>query len=197
MPSATDHATEAWRTSICTRVAAMNDMLDMATLDLTLEQVNHVERKGVLPIAFSLLHVVGGQDRTVSQFLGDGSDTIWDAADWRKRIGLVGEPPKRGTPMEEAERIRFGDLGAWREYQAAVFAKTESALANAPLEVFDRDAFGGQRPPAARGSFLFLLVPSGPIRVRDVCEAYIFHHAVRHFGEIEHARALVGLGGIS
>jgi len=197
MPTATSPATEAWRTSICARVAAANDLLDMAVDDLTLEHVNHVERSGVLPIAFSLLHVVGGQDRTVSQYLADGAATIWDTADWAKRIGLVGAPPRRGTPLEEAERIRFGDLGAWREYQAAVFAKTESALANAPLEIFDRDAFGGERPPAARGSFLFLLVPSGPIRVRDVCEAYLFQHASRHLGEIEHARALVGLGGLS
>lgn len=197
MPTATSLATEAWRMSICARVAAADDLLDLAAADLTLDQVNHVERTGVLPIAFSLLHVVGSQDRTVSQYLADDAATIWDTADWAKRIGLVGAPPRRGTPMDEAERIRFGDLGAWREYQAAVFAKTESALANAPLEIFDRDAFGGERPPAARGSFLFLLVPSGPIRVRDVCEAYLFQHASRHLGEIEHARALVGLGGLS
>ncbi|MEK7863558.1 MAG: hypothetical protein AAB295_09880, partial [Chloroflexota bacterium] len=81
--------------------------------------------------------------------------------------------------------------------QAAVFAKPESALENATLALFEKDAFGGERPPAARGSFLLLFVPSGPIRVMDVVEAYIFQHAARHLGEIEHARALVGLGGIS
>ena len=59
------------------------------------------------------------------------------------------------------------------------------------------DAFDGKRPENAKGSFLFLLVPSGTIRVREIVEAYIFQHAARHLGEIEHARALVGLGGIS
>ena len=45
---------------------------DLAVADLTLEQVNHAERKGVLPLAFSLSHVVGGQDRTVTQYFGGG-----------------------------------------------------------------------------------------------------------------------------
>jgi hypothetical protein len=190
-------ASEEWRASITARVTAVNDMLDEALEGLTLDQVNHVERAGVLPIAFSLLHVVGGQDRTVSRFFGGGADTIWDGADWAARIGFKGLHPGRGTPIADAEKVRIGDLAAWREYQSAVFAKTESALENAPLATFEKDAFGGERPPNVRGSFLQLLVPSGPIRVMDVCEAYIFQHASRHLGEIEHARALVGLGGLS
>jgi len=105
--------------------------------------------------------------------------------------------PRRGTPMADAEKIQFGDLDAWRAYQRAAFERTRSSLANAPLARFDEDAFGGTRPPAARGSFLFALVPSGPIRVAHCCEAYLFQHASRHLGEIEHARALVGLGGLS
>src|SRR5437879_4578230 len=142
-------------------------MLDMATADLTLEQMNHVERKGVLPISFSLIHVVGGQDRNVARYI-TRTPSLWESGDWKKKIGLVGESPMRGTPMAEAEKIRFGNPDAWREYQRAVFAKTESALTNAPLEVFDRDAFDGKRPENAKGSFLFLLVPSGTIRVREI-----------------------------
>jgi hypothetical protein len=188
---------EVWRSSVTARVAAMNGMLDEAVADLTLDQVNHVERKGVLPIAFSLLHVVGGQDRSVSRYLAGDAEPLWDAGDWAKRIGFTGVHPGRGTPMADAEKVRIGDLAAWREYQSAVFAKTGSALQNAPLALFDTDAFGGERPPAVKGSFLFALVPSGPIRVADVVEAYIFQHAARHLGEIEHARALVGLGGLS
>jgi hypothetical protein len=189
-------ATEGWRRSIGARVAVINGMLDASVADLTLAQVNHRERSGVLSIAFSLAHVVGGQDRNVAQLL-DGGPTLWESGRWAKRVGLAGDLPKRGTPMAEAEQVQFGDLDAWRAYQSAVFARTGSSLANAPLARFDEDAFGGTRPPAARGSFLFLLVPSGTIRVMDCCEAYLFQHAARHLGEIEHARALVGLGGLS
>ncbi|HZP97497.1 MAG TPA: DinB family protein [Candidatus Limnocylindria bacterium] len=190
-------ATEAWRSSITARVTAMNDMLDLAIADLTTDQVNRVERKGVLPIAFSLAHVVGSQDRSASRFLADGAPSLWESAAWAERVRLAGALPFRGTPMEEAERIRIGDMDAWREYQSAVFAKTESALENAPLALFDRDAFGGGRPDLGTSSFLGLLVPSGPITVADVCEAFLFQHAARHLGEIEHARALLGLGGLS
>jgi hypothetical protein len=193
---AKEPATEAWRQSIGARVAAMNGMLDEAVADLVLTQVNHRERSGVLSIAFSLAHVVSGQDRNVAGLLDKGP-MLWESGGWAKKVGLVGDLPKRGTPMAEAEKVQFGDLDAWREYQSAVFARTGSSLANTPLARFDEDAFGGTRPPAGRGSFLFALVPSGPIRVIECCEAYIFQHAARHLGEIEHARALVGLGGLS
>jgi hypothetical protein len=197
VPSPLPPASEPWRKAITARITAVNDMLDLAVADVTLEQVNHVERKGVLPIAFSLIHVVGGQDRSVSQFITK-TPLLWESGDWKKKVGLARDVPGRGTPMADAEKIRFGSLDAWREYQRAVFAKTENALENAPLEVFDRDAFDGKRPdPGEKPSFLFILVPSGTIRVREVVEAYLFQHAARHLGEIEHARALVGLGGLS
>ena len=189
-------ATEAWRQSIGARMAAINGMLDEAVADLTLAQANHRERSGVLSIAFSLAHVVGGQDRSVAQLLDHGP-TQWESGRWAEKVGLLGELPKRGTPMADAEKVQFRDLDAWRAYQSAVFARTGSSLANAPLERFDEDAFGGTRPPSVRGSFLFALVPSGTIRVMECCEAYLFQHASRHLGEIEHARALVGLGGLS
>ena len=189
-------ATEDWRKSIGARMTAINGMLDQAVADLTLEQVNHRERSGVLSIAFSLTHVVGGQDRNVARLL-DSGPMLWESGNWTQRVKLQGALPARGTPMAEAERIQIGDLKAWREYQSAVFARTGSAIANAPLARFDEDAFDGKRPVSARGSFLFALVPSGTITIMDCCEAYLFQHAARHLGEIEHARALVGLGGLS
>lgn len=189
--------TEAWRASITARMTAVNDMLDVAVADLTLEQVNHVERDGVLPIAFSLIHVVASQDRSASRYLADGARSLWDEGGWAEKVKLSVPVPFRGTPMAEAMKTRFGDIGGWREYQTAVFERTEHLLANAPLEMFSREAFGNDRPDLGRNSFLALFVPSGPIRVMDICEAYLFQHACRHLGEIEHGRALVGLGGVS
>jgi hypothetical protein len=188
-------ATEAWRQSFGARMTAANALLDAATKDLTLEQVNHKEREGVLSIAFSLAHVVGGQDRNVASLI-DGGSVLWDSGGWAGRVGYTGEMPRRGTPMSVAEKIAFKDLRAWREYQAAVFSRTGSAIANAPLARFEEIAFT-DRDPNAGGSFLYALVPSGPIRVLEAVEAYLFQHAARHLGEIEHARALAGLGGIS
>lgn len=187
---------EAWRTSITSRITAVHELWQEGVADLTVDQVNHFERAGVLPIAFTLMHYVVGEDRNVARYLGADA-LLWDQQGWAKRVGLVGEPPMRGTPMADAERIRLGDIHAWRAYQTAVFARTESALAALPLDRFAQKAL--DRPPAdkLKGAFIALLVPEGDFHVSDVCEAYLFQHAVRHLGELEHARALVGLGGLS
>jgi hypothetical protein len=189
-------ASEEWRASIIQRLGAAHALWQQGVYDLTIAHVNHFERQGVLPIAFTLMHFVVGEDRNAAKYLGAGA-LLWDEQEWATRVGLVGEPPMRGTPMADAERIRLGDVDAWRVYQTAVFARTESALESLPLGRFSEKAM--DRPPAAalKGAFIALLVPEGEIRVSDVCEAYLFQHAVRHLGELEHARALVGLGGLS
>jgi hypothetical protein len=187
---------EEWRASFARRIGAVHSLWQQGVADLSPSQVNHFERAGVLPIAFTLMHLVVGEDRNAARHLGAGA-LLWDEQGWAERVGLVGEPPVRGTPMRDAERIRMADLDAWRVYQTAVFARTERAIATLPLGRFAEKAM--DRPPAdkLKGSFLALLVPEGEIRVSDVCEAYLFQHAVRHLGELEHARALVGLGGLS
>ena len=38
--------------------------------------------------------------------------------------------------------------------------------------------------------------PDGIMRL-DALECWIYQHGLRHMGEIEHARALVGLGGMT
>jgi len=189
-------ASEEWRASIAARIHAVHALWQEGVADLTVGHVNHVERAGVLPIAFTLMHYVVGEDRNVARYLG-AATLLWDSEGWAARVGLVGAPPMRGTPMADAERIRLGDVAAWRAYQTTVFARTESALASLPLSRFAEKAM--DRPPAdkLKGAFIALLVPEGEIRVSDVCEAYLFQHAVRHLGELEHARALVGLGGLS
>ena len=187
---------EDWRASIARRIAAVHALWQQGVADLTADQVNHFERAGVLPIAFTLMHFVVGEDRNAAKYLGAGA-LLWDEQAWASRVGLVGEPPVRGTPMADAERIRLGDIDAWRAYQTAVFERTERALATLPLDRFAQKAM--ERPPAdkLKGAFIALLVPEGDFNVSDVCEAYLFQHAVRHLGELEHARALVGLGGLS
>jgi hypothetical protein len=187
---------EGWRASIVGRMAAVHALWQQGVADLTLAQVNHFERPGVLPIAFTLMHLVVGEDRNTARYLGADA-LLWDQEGWARRVELVGTPPMRGTPMAEAERIRLGNVDAWRAYQSAVFARTEVALAALPIGRFAEKAM--DRPPAdkLKGSFLALIVPEGEIHISDVCEAYLFQHAVRHLGELEHARALVGLGGLS
>ena len=57
---------EMFITSLRNRIRAMNTLWERAVVDMGLEQVNHQERSGVLPIAFSLRQFVRSQDRSIS-----------------------------------------------------------------------------------------------------------------------------------
>src|SRR3712207_1460624 len=120
--------------SLRNRVRAMNSLWTAAAADLTLEQVNRQERPGLLPIAFPFAHFMTGQDESVSRhFLGE--DSLWEREGWARRVGATMERYSRGTPVAEAARLRFGDLDAWRDYQAAVIARTDRALASLTAEL--------------------------------------------------------------
>ncbi len=181
--------TESDRASLLQRVRAALRLFDLGVADLTREQVDHFERKGVLPIAFSLAHLVISQDRSMTRLFG--VPLLWDA--FAGRVRLDGGVPFIGTPMAEAEKVRIGDVDAWREYQHAVFMRTDQLIATASLE-----KLGEIYPDRPKGTaFLALLVGDSPVRVIDALEAWVYQHAIRHVGELEHARALVGLGGLS
>ena len=176
------------------RISALHGLWDRGVADLTVEQVNQVERPGILPIAFTLVHYVRGEDNTAVDLLGaDGH--LWDQH--VARIGFDGVDPRRGTPVAEAEQVRIRDVGAWRAYQSAVFERTERLLRDADEALLDALMFDGTRPDSLKGGFLGAYVSEGPIRRRHAIEAWLFHHGSRHLGELEHARALVGLGGLS
>lgn len=176
------------------RVRALHALWDRGVADLTVEQVNHVERPGILPIAFTLVHYVRGEDNNAVDLLG-APGHLWD--EHVLRIRFDGVDPRRGTPLAEAEQVRIGDVRAWRSYQSAVFERTEHLLASADDDLLDTLMFDGTRPDSLQGGFLGAYVSAGPIRRRHALEAWIFQHGSRHLGELEHARALVGLGGLS
>lgn len=183
-----------WREALIARVRAMHGMWTRGVADLVVAQVNHVERAAVLPIAFTLVHYVRGEDSNASRVF-DQSGMRWDAH--AARIGFKGEIPVRGSPLAAASAVRIGDMDAWRAYQTAVFERTEAllyALAPNDLETL---MFDGLRPEGLERSFIELLVPAGPLRRGDLAEAWIYQHGIRHLGELEHARALVGLAGLS
>ena len=110
-------ATEAWRQSFGARMTAANNLLESAVKDVTLEQANHKERDGVLSIAFSLAHVVGGQDRNVARLLDKGP-MLWESGGWAARVGYAGVMPERGTPMSVAEILEGLRANGYR-YPAA------------------------------------------------------------------------------
>jgi len=182
--------------SLTNRVRAMNELWQRAVSDMTLEQVNHHERVGVLPIAFSLSHFMRAQDQSISgPFLG--GPTLWDAGGWAEKIGVSIDRLGREETVEEMENIRFADFDAWRAFQSAVIERTAAVLEMVTEELLSQVLLP-QLPPNMQHIFCAMVIgPGGPLRKLEVLECFIYQHGLRHMGEIEHGRALVGLRGMT
>ena len=182
--------------SLRDRIRAMNSLWERAVSDMTLEQVNHQERTRVLPIAFSLNHFIRAQDQSISRpFLG--GSPLWEQGGWAGKVGATVDKFGLGETVEEMERLRFADLGAWRAYQSQVIARTAGVLDIVTEGVLAQVVLP-QLPPALETSFCAVVIgPDAPLRKLDVLECFVYQHGLRHMGEIEHGRALVGLGGLT
>jgi hypothetical protein len=176
------------------RIGAAHASWQLAVADLTVEQVNHHERTGVLPIAFSLVHLVTTEDIRVSATFGL-QDSIWKADHVQDQIGANVPSVARGTPIDVSETLSLTDINAWREYQTRVFAQTESLIGRQPDSRWD-EVMLERVPENMHGGFLHLLVGDSAVILGDYLEVVVYHHAIRHLGELEHARSLVGLTGV-
>jgi hypothetical protein len=158
--------------------------------------MNYRERDGVLPITFTLLHYVRGEDRLICAAVLK-EPTLWEAGGWQERIGGNPLDVRRGSKIEEAETASIGNSATWNDYQNTVFTHTESVLASMSDENFDADLFP-TLPDSFRESFLGKIVGEGEgVPLAALLEAIIFQHGIRHLGELDHARALIGLKGVS
>jgi len=182
--------------SLRNRIRALNTIYERAISDMTLDQVNHHEREGVLPIAFSFSHFMRFQDQSISApFLRE--PVLWVSGGWATKIGVTVDAMGREETVEEMQAQRFGDLDAWKAYQSAVIACTDEVLETITPEILS-EVIIPQLPPNMLKIFCGLVVgPGNPIRKLEVLECFIYQHGLRHMGEIEHGRALVGLGGMT
>jgi hypothetical protein len=181
--------------SLKSRIRAMNTLWERAILDVTLEQVNHHERPGVLPIAFSLSHALRVQDRAIGPYFLD-RPSVWEQGEWAKRIGVSVDRMGTGEAVSEMELLRFGNLAAWGAYQSEVIATTNTVLETLEEETLQDIVIA--EVPETWNNFMALMVGVGnPVRKLDILESWVYQHGLRHLGELEHARALVGLGGLA
>ena len=187
---------EMFVNSLRNRIRAMNVLWERAASDLTLEQVNHHEREGVLPMAFSFSHYIKAQDQSISRiFLRE--EQLWVSAAWSARVGVNIDVLGREETVEEMQHLRFGDFEAWKSYQAEVLARTSEALETIDVEMLS-EVLMPQLPPNMQNIFCAIVIgPGAPLRKLDVLECFVYQHGLRHMGEIEHGRALVGLKGMT
>lgn len=172
----------------------MHSLYEDATSSMTLEHVNHFERAGVLPIAFSLFHYVNMED--ASFMLITGAPPIWDDK-WVDRVAPAVADHGKHRTVAEMEHQRIGDYDAFLEYMTQVFTRTEQWLEALPGNEIERVVVPRPFPPQIASTYSARVAGEAGITVLDATECWIYQHGLRHMGEIELARGLVGLGGMT
>ena len=182
--------------SLANRIRAMNILWERAISDMTLQQVNHHEREGVLPIAFSFSHYMRAQDQSISVVFRK-EPPLWVSGGWAAKVGVSVDTLGREETVEEMQHLKFADLEAWKVYQAEVIARTSATLETIDAPMLS-EVVMAQLPPNMQNIFCGIVVgPGNPIRKLEVLECFVYQHGLRHMGEIEHGRALVGLSGMT
>ena len=175
----------------------MNRLWEMAVSDLTLEEMNHHERPGVLPMAFSFSHFIKIQDASMSmQF--QGIAPLWTSGGWAEKVGVTVDAVGREESVAEMEQFRFADLDAWKDYQGQVIARSAKALESITQEQLEEVLIPAL--PESMANIYCATVVGGvgqPVRKLEVLECFVYQHGLRHMGEVEHGRALVGLKGMT
>jgi len=163
-----------------------------ATMDV--EQVNRVVVPGVLPIAFSLVHQLLIEDGSVV-FLGGRVPQLSES--WATRMGLAINDPGKEKTVEEMMSQRIGDFEAFLEFQRLVYCATEEFVISIDPATFSDVIVAYPYGPTVAQTFSARVGGDRGITRSDALECWIYQHALRHMGEIEHARALVGLSGMT
>jgi hypothetical protein len=180
--------------SLYRRMRTMHSLYHQAVESMDLEHVNHFEREGVLPIAFSLFHYVNMHD--ASFMLLTGTPPIWND-EWQERVQLTIADHGKHRTVEEMVAQRIGDYDAFKEYMRAVFDRTEAYLAAMDPADLTRVVVPKPYPPQIATTYSARCAGPRGITVLDGFECWLYQHGLRHMGEIELARGLVGLGGMT
>ncbi len=180
--------------SLQRRMRALFSLYEDAVATMDLDQVNHFEREGVLPIAFSLFHIVNMID--ASFLLMTGTPPVWDEA-WEARVRPAISDHGKHRTVEEMVHQRIGDYEEFQAYMGTVFARVEAWLADLDPAELTRLVIPRPFPDQIASTYSARVAGPEGITLLDATECWIYQHGLRHMGEIELARGLVGLGGMT
>ena len=180
--------------SLRRRMRALHSLYEDAVATMTLDHVNHFEREGVLPIAFSLFHIVNMMDAAFMRMTG--TPPIWKQ-EWQDRVQMSVNDHGKHRTVDEMVHQRIGDYEAFQEYMHAVFARTEAWLATLDPAELERVVITRPFPPQIASTYSARVAGEPGITLLDATECWIYQHGLRHMGEIELSRGLVGLNGMT
>jgi len=180
--------------SLQRRMHTMHGLYYQAVDTMDLDHVNHFEREGVLPIAFSLFHYTNMQDVTFMAITGVAP--VWNE-EWQDRVKMAIDDHGKHRTVDEMVHQRIGDYEAFKEYQRTVFDRTEEHLRTMDPNDLTRILVTPPYPPQVASTYSARCAGPEGITVLDAFECWHYQHGLRHMGEIELARGLVGLGGMT
>ncbi len=180
--------------SLQRRMRALHSLYRDALDTMDLDQVNHFEREGVVPIAFSLFHIANMID--TSFMVMTGTPPIWNE-EWEARVRPAIADHGKHRSVEEMVHQRIGDYDSFQEYLHAVFDRVEEWLAGLDPAELTRVVIRRPFPPQIASTYSARVADEEGITLLDAAECWIYQHGLRHMGEIELARGLVGLGGMT
>jgi hypothetical protein len=180
--------------SLRRRMRTMHSLWYEAVDTMDLGHVNHFERAGVLPIAFSLFHYTNMQD--ASFMVLTGVAPIWGPG-WQARVQMAVDNHGKERTVDEMEHQRVGDYEAFKAYQRVVFSRTEAHLETLTGDELRRVVVPRPFPPVIASTFSARCAGPEGVTVLDGFECWLYQHGLRHLGEVELARGLVGLGGMT
>jgi hypothetical protein len=183
-----------YRSSLARRLGAVHSLYYEACATMDLEQVNRVVVPGALPIAFSLVHQLLIEDGSVV-FVGGPVPQMSES--WAARMGLAINDPGKEKTVDEMMNQRIGDYQAFLEFQRLVFRATEDFVVGIDPATLSEVIVSYPYGPTIAQTFSARVGGGQGISRSDALECWIYQHALRHMGEIEHARALVGLPGMT
>jgi hypothetical protein len=162
--------------SIRMSLETAHGILDSVVGDLTQEAATHTfPGTRMNPIAPTLAHAVYDEDFMVNKLVM-GADPLLTRDGWLARTGIPDENPTLSPELLAAKL----DLGALREYAAAVFAEVDRALAGLSAEDMERSI----PPPFGNG-----------VRVSEFLARFVANHTSAHSGEISALKGALGLPG--
>lgn len=161
---------------------SMHGMLDTAVDGMTADQLNFRAAEGGISAFFSLWHYVRTEDNIVN-FVVQHQNTVWLNGGYDERFSLPRNAQGTGMTDEEALAVRIEDVPGWLEYQRAVWAATDSYL-----ETLD---------PTSMEDVQVTIKPVGEMSLWQGLWGMCLSHGYRHVGEIEFARGIQGLGGLT
>ena len=180
--------------SLQRRMRAMHSLYHQAVSTMDIEHVNHFEREGVVPIAFCLFHITNMID--ASFMLMTGTLPIWND-EWQARVDMTINDHGKHKTVDEMVYQRIGNYEAFQDYMRAVFERTEAWLDQLDPAELSRVVIPHPFPPQIASTYSARVAGPEGITLLDAAECWIYQHGLRHMGEIELARGLVGLGGMT